>query len=495
MATKSYKITITTGTQSNAGTDANAHIKITGTRAVSGLARMLPGPFEVDQERVFPEFFEDLGNLVSIDIRVDDTGDAWWLEKVTIQDTTTGAEWLFSFGGYLSAGSGLSQHIKGELTSPGTGVLPTLQRCWTWGQNNKGQLGNGTDLTQASPTMNPYLEQIGFEDVSMGQHHVLVILPNRSAWGWGENSRGQLGDKTTTDRYTPVDVELLSRGNVKAVACGADHSLTVMENGTVWSWGNNNYGQLGAGFGAINSGSTGITYHDSPVPVRGLEGIVTVAAGKGHSLALDENGDVWAWGYNAQGQLGDGSKTNRSTAEKVPNFEELNVTAIYAGDWCSFALVDNGDLWCWGDNTSSKLGNGDAVDQPIPIQVVLPDKVKAFATPKDADFCLALLDDGKVYGWGYNYYGQLGDGTRTTQKTPVHASTFPGNATAIAVGSGHSLALTAEGHVWAWGRNNYGQLGNGETTPAYIEQAQRILSEEVKVTVIAAGSTCSLAAC
>jgi alpha-tubulin suppressor-like RCC1 family protein len=311
-----------------------------------------------------------------------------------------------------------------------------------------------------------------------------------SAWAWGYNFYGELGNVTTTNSSTPIAVSLPSGTTVTAVAAGGGHSLALTSTGQVLAWGSNGYGQLGNGT---------ITNSSTPVAVSLPSGsIVTAIVACGyHSLALTSSGSVLAWGNSYSGQLGNGTTTSSSTPVVVSLPSGTVVTAIGGGSNNSLALTSTGQVLAWGLNSSGQLGNGTTVDSTTPVAVNIPGTTIT-AIAGGSAHSLALTSTGTVLAWGNNTYGQLGNGNTTNSSTPVVVSLASGTTvTAIASGSMssgvHSLALTSAGQVLAWGLNNYGQLGNGTTTTFSATPVSVSLPSGTTVTAIAAGSFHSLA--
>ena len=261
---------------------------------------------------------------------------------------------------------------------------------------------------------------------------------------------------------------------VAHAACGLNHNLAVRRNGELWAWGYNASGKLGDG--TESTQKTPVRVHGLD-DVGFLENIAYVAAGNRHSLAVEMDGTAWAWGYNLYGRLGDGTTTTRKTPVQVVGVGGSgvlsNVVAVSAGYRHSFALLDNGTVCAWGFNYRGRLGDGTSVNRASPVQVVgengngvLEDIVAVHAGQTHS---LALDAHGNVWTWGANLAGQLGDNTTTKSLTPqkVHGPDNVGtlsNIVAVAVGWDHNLALDNKGRLWAWGKNNKGQLGDGTTT-------------------------------
>lgn len=264
---------------------------------------------------------------------------------------------------------------------------------------------------------------------------------------WGANGDGQLGTGDSRTGTLPRPVTGTHPAFVQA-ATGSDHSLAVADDGTVWAWGENADGQLGDG-----------TEQPRPTPVRvvGLTGVKQVAAGVDYSLALRKDGTVWAWGDNRNGRLGDGTTEDRRLP--VPVAGLTAVTRIAAGEAHSLALR-GGELWAWGRNDFGQVGDGTFSDAPRPVRVRrLPLGVTDVAG--GTDFSIASSADGSVWTWGGNYAGQLGNGGTGTRPVPGLIAGLAG-ITQVAAGNAHAFALDDQGFLWAWGHNGGGELGVGD---------------------------------
>ena len=317
---------------------------------------------------------------------------------------------------------------------------------WSWGHNYYGQLGDGTTINRNTPVQISNLT--GITTIAAGDAHSLAVKNDGMVWSWGSNTNGQLGDGTTINRNTPVQVSNLT--GITTIAPGGMHSLAVKNNGTVWSWGYNYYGQLGDGTQ---------TNRTAPVQVPNLTDITAIATGFHHSLAVNNDGTVWAWGCNINGRLGDGTQTNRTAPVQVSNLTDI--TTIATGSDYSLAVRNDGTVWAWGCNTNGQLGDGTTTDRNTPVQV--SNLTGIVAVTAGYNHSLAVRNDGTVWAWGCNANGQFGVGTSTTtQKTPVQVSNLTG-IVAVTAGYAHSLAVRNDGTVWACGCNYHGQLGDGTT--------------------------------
>jgi len=323
-----------------------------------------------------------------------------------------------------------------------TVALKTDGTVWAWGANgSSGRLGDGTTVDRLTPIQVAGLT--GVAAIAVGDDHAVALKTDGTVWAWGDNEDGKIGDGTTVERRTPVQVAGLT--NVAAIAAGYYHTVALKTDGTVWAWGNNYAGRLGDG-----------TTEDrlTPVQVTGLTSVAAIAAGCDYTVALKTDGTVWAWGSNYCGQLGDGTTEDRLTP--VQSAGLTGVAAVAAGCGHVVALKIDGTVWAWGLNREGQLGDGTTADRLTPVQVAGLTGVAAIAA--SPYHTVVLKTDGTVWAWGENWEGQLGDGTREDRLTPVQPAGLTGVA-AVAAGGRHTVALKTDGSVWAWGDNDNGQLG------------------------------------
>jgi alpha-tubulin suppressor-like RCC1 family protein len=319
------------------------------------------------------------------------------------------------------------------------------------GFNWWGQLGNDSLLSSPIP-----IQVVGISDViaiAGGGDHTIALKNDGTVWTWGKNSDGQLGNGTNiTYTYVPVQVSGLT--GVVGIATGKNHSFALKNDGTVWAWGNNDNGQLGNG----NNTDSNV-----PVQVSGLTDVIAISAGENYSIALKNDGTVWGWGSNSNGQL-----SNLSSSNLPAQITSItNVVAISGGLMHVLALKSDGTVWAWGDNISGQIGNGGISNSYVyPEQVSNITGVVSIAS--GMFHSLALKNDGTVWAWGNNVNGQLGNGTNVQDSNiPVQVSGMTG-VSFISAGMHHNLALKNDGTLWAWGYNGWGQLGDNSNTNSNI---------------------------
>lgn len=281
-------------------------------------------------------------------------------------------------------------------------------------------------------------------------------------WCWGANESGQVTVPSMAEPpipfiyyHVPVGADLGGR----PAAAGGSHSCAIKGDGTLRCWGSDFLGQLGDG--ADLSMPPGY-----PVTVAGLDGVSQVTAGSRHTCALKGDATVWCWGYNADGQIGDGTLTTRDAPVQVKPLS--GVLQVSAGGGHTCALVSDGSVWCWGRNASGQLGDGTMMGRNAPVQV----GTKETATSIDAGYdhnCL-VASGGAVWCWGANAYYQLGDGTKSARGSPVQVMKLTAGVASVSAGNALTCAVKKDGSLWCWGG---AYVGDGTTserpTPVVIE--------------------------
>jgi alpha-tubulin suppressor-like RCC1 family protein len=321
-------------------------------------------------------------------------------------------------------------------------------RCW--GEGIQGQLGDGTTVTRSPPTTVANLTDA--VSIAAGDFHTCAIRRSGELRCWGANGHGQLGDDTTVDRPTPVIIPLPAAA--MAVAGGSGHTCVVLDTGGVRCWGQRAYGQLG-------DGRDGNTW--SPGPADVIAGARDVTAAYAHTCALLDSGGVRCWGSNVVGALGLGSDVD-SQPMPPPGDLLTGAQAISSASQHTCALLDSGDVRCWGFNSAGQLGDG-TINNDGTLRYGLTGVVLSGVKAIAAGFLhsCALLTSGGVRCWGDNLYGELGASTPPPLlATPTGTDVVTG-AVAIAAGGSHNCALFAGGRVQCWGINIAGQLGTGST--------------------------------
>lgn len=357
-------------------------------------------------------------------------------------------------------------------------------RALAWGSNEIGQLGIGTlqnSLTAAAVRDSGILTGKRIVALSAGGRHSLALCSDGTLATWGANDYGQLGNDSVVASAVPVAVDLsgaLAGKRVISISAGYQHNLVVCSDGTVVGWGANDWGQLGV--------NDLFSFHRVPIAVirsgpLANRTVAAVAAGHSHSLALCSDGTLAAWGYNFSGNLGDGTNTDRRSPVAVIQTGALagrRVLAIAAGINHSMALLAGGGIATWGRNNEGQLGIGSTENRAEPVMVstttALYNKtVTAVAATDRASF--ALCSDNTLVAWGDNRSGQLGNATPLQSPMPVvvtvNSALAGGTITGIGGGSGYAHAHLTNGNTASWGDNTYGQLGNGTTVASGVPVA------------------------
>jgi alpha-tubulin suppressor-like RCC1 family protein len=354
------------------------------------------------------------------------------------------------------------------------------------GINDLGQLGSGgsTYSSVLIPADLPAGTRV--TAIAADEDQSLALTSDGGFLTWGGS---QSGIRTTG--ATPAAMSLPAGTRVTAIASAPDHTLALTADGRILAWDSNSDGQLGC--------DDDVCY-TAPIYVQPPAGtdVIAIAAGASFSLALTSDGRVLAWGYNGYGLMGDDNDDDQYGPACVVLPAGADVTAIAAGGDHWLALMSDGRIFAWGDNGSGDLGNGITVSTsngdgtPTPAQADLPTGTQVTAIAAGATDSLAVTSDGRVLAWGYNGSGQLGNGSTTSSPVPVPVDLPPGmQVTAVAAGDDHTVAVTSDGRALAWGYNAWGQLGDGSTADSLVPVPME-LPPGTQVTAVAAGQNHSL---
>ncbi len=332
-------------------------------------------------------------------------------------------------------------------------------------QNNNGSLDvSEIDSSQTAYICDPTAPMFQATQVSAGYNHTCAVTNSGGVKCWGNNDHGNLGDGTTNYSYVPIDVTGLT-SDVAQVVAGYNHTCALTNSGGVKCWGYNNNGQLGDG--TIGNSST-------PVDVTGLtSGVTQVSVGEYHSCVVTSAGGVKCWGYNNFGQLGNGTTNYSIVPIDVPGLTS-GVTQVSAGRYYTCALTNAGGVKCWGFNNSGNLGNGTTANSLTPVDVTGLTSDVTHVSAGELHAC-AVTGAGGVKCWGRNSYGSLGNGTTNTALTPVDVMGLDAGVTQVSAGRYHTCAMTGAGGVKCWGANNYGQIGQ-VIIPNQVPQSVRAVS-------------------
>lgn len=347
--------------------------------------------------------------------------------------------------------------VRASLLAAGgrhTCALGTVGSLYCWGANQHGQLGDGTTDPHLTPTT--VTGAFTFTAAATGSAHSCAATRLGDVYCWGMDSFGQLGDATTVRRNAPVRVA--GAGVYSHVVTGAAHSCAVTTDGSLRCWGANDQGQLGDGTRTSRSTPQLVRLADAVAAAP----VATVAAGGAHTCAALADGRLFCWGANTQGQLGDGTRTPTVTPTRAVALPRP-VTSVSAGLSHTCALTDDGAAWCWGRNDAGQLGDDTHTSRATPTRVHLAAGHTLATVVSGAAHNCALDEAGRVWCWGRNGRGAVGDGTTTHQLHPSRVP-LPAPAIAIAAGTGHSCATTTSGATLCWGSNSDGQLGDGTRT-------------------------------
>ena len=325
-------------------------------------------------------------------------------------------------------------------------------RLYLWGANNRGQIGDNTTTNRSSP-IQIFGGGVNWEYCFGGVYTSGGLKTDGSLWLWGWNDSGQLADNTTSDKSSPIQT-VTAGTNWSSADLGQKFGAGVKTDGTLWTWGSNPAGQLG---------DNTITNKSSPVQtVTFGNNWSQVSCGYRHAAAIKTDGTLWLWGLNNYGQLGTNLGNNTSSPVQTISGGN-NWKQVECGDYETYAIKTDGTLWCWGYNAVGNLGDNTTTNRSSPVQTITRGTNWRSVSERSVTVA-AIKTDGTLWLWGYNNVGQLGDNTKTHRSSPVQTISGGNNWKQVACIFYNTGAIKTDGTLWLWGQNAYGQLGDNTTT-------------------------------
>ncbi|BDR52279.1 hypothetical protein KIM372_01860 [Bombiscardovia nodaiensis] len=349
---------------------------------------------------------------------------------------------------------------------------------YAWGDNSVGQLGDETNTSSRKPVRVHTPAGVTFTSISSYSYYTMAVGSDGKAYVWGSNVGMGIGFSTSSNK--PVPYQTPAGVRIVQVSAGYMHSYALSDDGRIFAAGANYYGEV--------ANDTNVRTYYTPIAVQLPAGktFIRVSTGKYYGLALASDGTIYSWGYGVNGQLGNGTTASSATLLPVTMPAGVSFAVIKAGATYAAAISTTGDVYTWGLNTDGQLGNGTTAQVLTPTQISLPGGAKAIEIGTGVTysysraFTSALTTTGDIYAWGDNSFGELGNGTLSNSLSPALVSAPVGVSFAsVSEGGGYTLAASAAGDVYAWGSNSDGQLGNGNTLQSNLPVAVTKLTNTV----------------
>ena len=338
---------------------------------------------------------------------------------------------------------------KMMMAAAGTGGGYTL---WLWGDGNSGGTAHGNTTDYSSPVQVGSL--IDWVQVGLRKNGGHAVKSDGTLWGWGKGNFGGVGDGSTTDRSSPVQIGSLTTWSQAAGNPNSYSAAAVKTDGTLWSWGKNDVGELGHG---------GTTDVSSPVQIGSLTNWKEVRWGAYNMSAITTAGTLFTWGNGAAGRLGHGNTTNYSSPVQVGSLTTWATLPDHNGSEHGGAIKTDGTLWLWGENGEGELGQGNTTDRHSPVQVGSATNWSQVSLGPGGT--IALTTAGTLWAWGSGYGGWQGQGDSTSRSTATQVGSLTNWAYLSRCFTARvCIAVKTDGALWAWGKNTYGSAGQGNTT-------------------------------
>lgn len=355
-----------------------------------------------------------------------------------------------------------------------TVALLSNKTVCSWGRGEDGQLGHGDAEERHLATIVSALDGCKIDIITSGADHTTAYSSEQQtvySWGWGDF--GRLGHGNSSDLFIPQPIKALGGMAIRQIACGDCHCMAITGEGEVHSWGRNQNGQLGLG-----------NNEDAHVPrkVAALQGlkVMMLAAGAEHSAAVTEEGKLYSWGWGRYGNLGLGDRRDRLLPEEVTLLQGEKITMVACGWRHTITVAESSTLFTFGWSKYGQLGHGDFSDHLAPRPVDALAGVNIAKIGGGWRHTVALDDAGRLYAWGWNKFGQIGVGNNEDQNRPQHVEALTEPVEQVSCGWRHTVAITCNANVYAWGRGTSGQLGHGDSVDRFLPKMLEALSADAQ---------------
>jgi alpha-tubulin suppressor-like RCC1 family protein len=342
----------------------------------------------------------------------------------------------------------------GPPIPPATPVTPIVGTLWGVGDNGNGELGDNTTSDRSSPVQT-ICGGSNWVEINCGYYNIAGLKNDGTLWTWGKNYQGGLGDNTTVYKSSPVQT-ICGGTDWKTMVVGTyyEHCAAIKTDGTLWLWGHNEYGEIGDE-----------TTDDKSSPVQTVCGGTDwkqIASGGNHTAAIKNDGTLWMWGYNGGGEVEYGQLGDNTIIDKSSPVQTVcggtDWKSVSCGEKFTAAIKNNGTLWTWGENNNGQLGDETTDNKSSPVQTIAGGTDWKQISCGD-NHMIAIKNNGTCWTWGCNEYGQLGDETTDSKSSPVQTVTYGTDWKQVDGGQDHSAAIKNDGTCWVWGYNGSGRLG------------------------------------
>ncbi len=336
------------------------------------------------------------------------------------------------------------------------GFITTEGELYMWGDNHNDQLGRVIDSTIADfkthCILRVSIEKIMWGQVSCGYYHTGAVTTDGELYMWGNNDYGQLGNSVTFNKKKPIKKKIKGNPKISQVSCGNNHTGAITEDGRLYMWGWNDHGQLG-------DNTVIYTFTTSLIKIKGNPKIVQVSCGRDRTYAVTESGRLYAWGDNFNDHLG--TETPECKMVKKPTRVNIKgnqrIIQVSCGGSHAGAITEDGELYMWGWNEYGQLGDGSKISKKKPVKIKIKGNPRITQVACGGTHTGAVTESGKLYTWGNNSGGQLGNGTHVRKRRPVYIME---EVIQVSCGRASTGVVTIDGKPYTWGHHNLTEFKN-----------------------------------